>query len=97
MSEKRYAATIGMCILPANVNSVSDFGLRYGKLHYADMVGLEATFAKHKDAILAAMEPFIQDLIGMGMAQALSEEPDRTQAMIDLMAGGRSKSTNPSR
>ena len=68
--EKRYAVTVGVCILPADVKSVTDVGLRYGKLRYEDMVAVEGVLAKHKASLDAALEPIIKDMIAMGVEQS---------------------------
>ncbi len=90
VSDKRFAVTIGLCIVDSEVKSLSDFGIRYGRLHYADMVAVEAVVAKHNATLVASMEPIIKDIMAIGIAQAAVEEPERAAKVAAMVKGVKS-------
>jgi len=82
--EKRYAVTIGVCVVPSGTQPRSDFGIHYGSLHYADLVAVEAIAARHKPALDAAMEPMIADLVALGVEQAKVLDPEHASRLSTL-------------
>lgn len=67
--DKRYVVTIGMSIVPEGGEAFADFGIRYGDVPAGHLPIVESVVNNHKDGLLEALKPIIDDLTAIGLAQ----------------------------
>ncbi|MCP5353179.1 MAG: hypothetical protein H6926_08365 [Chromatiales bacterium] len=66
----KFKVTIGMSVNKEGSPDFFDGGLVYHNMPYDKVVAVEAVFAKYAAALTQAMEPIVQELVAMGVAEA---------------------------
>lgn len=66
----KFKVTIGMSVAKEGAPDFFDGGLVYHNMPYDKVVAVEAVFAKYAATMAQAMEPIVQELVAMGVAEA---------------------------
>ena len=68
-TDKRYVVTIGMSIVPEGTLSFVDYGIRFGDVPVEQLPLLENVANNHKDGLLNALKPIMDEFAAIGLAQ----------------------------
>ena len=67
--DKRYVVTIGMSIVPEGSPAFVDYGIRFGDVPAEQLPLLENIANNHKDGLLDALKPIMDEFAAFGLAQ----------------------------
>ena len=67
--DKRYVVTIGMSIVPEGTPAFVDYGIRFGDVPIEQLPFLENVANNHKDVLLDALKPIMDELAAFGRTQ----------------------------
>lgn len=72
MSDQRYRVVIGLSVSKEEMPGFSDNGIVYHNMKYDQMVKVQELFAKHSSSILVGIAGLVDDLVAVGVDEAVS-------------------------